>query len=79
MRISLLIISLIFIFISCGDPQRDVEILWDQYGIPHIYAQNPDDLFYAYGWAQAHAHGDLLCVCTARLAAAALNTGERIF
>ena len=60
MRISLLIISLIFIFISCGDPQRDVEILWDQYGIPHIYAQNPDDLFYAYGWAQAHAHGDLL-------------------
>jgi acyl-homoserine-lactone acylase len=59
-RISLLIISLIFIFISCGDPQRDVEILWDQYGIPHIYAQNPDDLFYAYGWAQAHAHGDLL-------------------
>ena len=60
MRISLLIISLIFIFISCGDPQRDVEILWDQYGIPHIYSQNPDDLFYAYGWAQAHAHGDLL-------------------
>ena len=60
MRISLLIISLIFIFISCGDPQRDVEILWDQYGIPHIYAQNPDDLFYAYGWAQAHAHGNLL-------------------
>ena len=60
MRISLLIISLIFIFISCEDPQRDVEILWDQYGIPHIYAQNPDDLFYAYGWAQAHAHGNLL-------------------
>jgi len=59
-RISLLIISLIFIFISCGDPQRDVEILWDQYGIPHIYSQNPDDLFYAYGWAQAHAHGNLL-------------------
>jgi acyl-homoserine-lactone acylase len=59
-RISLLIISLIFIFISCEDPQRDVEILWDQYGIPHIYAQNPDDLFYAYGWAQAHAHGNLL-------------------
>ncbi len=60
MRISLLYISLILIFISCGDPQRDVEILWDQYGIPHIYAQNPDDLFYAYGWAQTHAHGDLL-------------------
>jgi len=37
-----------------------VEILWDQYGIPHIYAQNPNDLFYAYGWTQTHAHGDLL-------------------
>lgn len=60
MRISILFISLNLIFISCGDPQRDVEILWDQYGIPHIYAQNSDDLFYAYGWAQTHAHGDLL-------------------
>ncbi len=60
MRISLLFIFLNLIFISCGDPQRDVEILWDQYGIPHIYAQNPNDLFYAYGWTQTHAHGDLL-------------------
>ena len=60
MRISTLFISMVLFTISCIEPPRDAEILWDQYGIPHIYAQTADDLFYAYGWAQAHAHGDLL-------------------
>ena len=60
MRISTLFIFLVLISTSCIEPSKDTEVLWDQYGIPHIYAQNPDDLFYAYGWAQAHAHGDLL-------------------
>ena len=60
MRNPILFISLILIFTSCGEPPRDVEILWDKFGIPHIYAQNQNDLFYAYGWAQTHAHGDLL-------------------
>ncbi|GAB4523184.1 MAG: acylase [Anaerolineae bacterium] len=32
------------------------EILWDTWGVPHIYAENNDALFYAYGWAQAHNH-----------------------
>jgi len=59
-RNPILFISLILIFTSCGEPPRDVEILWDKFGIPHIYAQNQNDLFYAYGWAQTHAHGDLL-------------------
>jgi acyl-homoserine-lactone acylase len=36
------------------------EILWDRYGVPHIYAQTEDDLFYAYGWAQMENHGDLV-------------------
>ncbi len=53
-------IILTLFFVSCVQLSKDVEILWDEYGIPHIYAQNTDDLFYAYGWAQAHAHGDLL-------------------
>lgn len=60
MRISLFFISLVFLTVSCIESPKEVEILWDQYGIPHIYAQNTDDLFYAYGWAQTHAHGDLL-------------------
>ena len=60
MRVSIFFISLIFFTTSCVEPPNDAEILWDHYGIPHIYAQNPDDLFYAYGWAQTHAHGNLL-------------------
>lgn len=36
------------------------EILWDTYGVPHIYARTDEELFRAFGWAQAHNHGDLL-------------------
>jgi len=36
------------------------EILWDSWGIPHIYATNEKDLYYGMGWAQMHSHGDLL-------------------
>ena len=38
----------------------DTEILWDRYGVPHIFARNEEDLFYAFGQAQARAHGNLL-------------------
>ena len=36
------------------------EILWDEYGIPHIFATDHRGLFYAYGYAQMEAHGELL-------------------
>ena len=36
------------------------EILWDEWGIPHIFAGSDEAMFYASGWAQARAHGDLL-------------------
>ncbi|WP_221392686.1 acylase [Dyadobacter sp. NIV53] len=39
---------------------KQAEILWDSYGVPHIYAKNNESLFYAYGWAQAKNHGDLI-------------------
>ena len=38
----------------------DTEILWDEYGIPHIFAPDHRGLFYAYGYAQMEAHGELL-------------------
>jgi penicillin amidase len=28
----------------------EVEVLYDNYAIPHIYAQNEEDLFYAFGY-----------------------------
>jgi acyl-homoserine-lactone acylase len=36
------------------------EILWDTWGVPHIFAPDDESLFYAYGWAQAHNHGDAI-------------------
>ena len=36
------------------------EILWDRYGVPHIYAANRESMFFAHGWAQMRNHADLL-------------------
>lgn len=36
------------------------EILWDRYGVPHIYANTEAGGFYGFGWAQAQSHGDVL-------------------
>lgn len=36
------------------------EILWDTYGVPHIYAADRESMFYAHGWAQMRNQADLL-------------------
>jgi|LakMenEpi03Aug12_release.lakeMendotaPanAssembly.Ray.scaffolds.fasta_scaffold172605_1 acyl-homoserine-lactone acylase len=36
------------------------EILWDRYGVPHIFAPDHTSLFQAYGYAQMEAHSELL-------------------
>jgi acyl-homoserine-lactone acylase len=36
------------------------EILWDTWGVPHIYGADTEGLFYAFGWAQMQSHGDLI-------------------
>ncbi|MDF0487460.1 penicillin acylase family protein [Sphingomonas sp. H39-1-10] len=36
------------------------EILWDSFGVPHIYAKTEAGTFYGFGYAQAQSHGDLL-------------------
>src|ERR1700723_3236570 len=41
-------------------PAKGTEILWDRYGIPHIFAPDRSSLFYAYGYAQMEAHSELL-------------------
>jgi acyl-homoserine-lactone acylase len=43
-----------------AEPTGRVEILWDTWGIPHIYGQDETALFWAFGWAQAASHGNLL-------------------
>jgi len=51
------------------------EILWDTWGVPHIYGKNEQDLFYGMGWAQMHSHGDLLM----KLYAEARGEGAKYF
>ena len=31
----------------------EVEVLYDNYGVPHIYAQNEEDAYYALGYVHA--------------------------
>ena len=54
------IILLITVFFSCNksDSQEHTEIIWDIWGVPHIYAQNQSDMYYAFGWAQMHNHAN---------------------
>jgi acyl-homoserine-lactone acylase len=36
------------------------EILWDTYGVPHVYARDEAGAFYGFGYAQAQNHGDIV-------------------
>jgi len=36
------------------------EILWDRWGVPHVYGRDDEGAAYGFGWAQAEAHGDLI-------------------
>ncbi len=48
--------------LSATRPQaaEDTEILWDRYGVPHIYAADRESMFYAHGWSQMRNQADLL-------------------
>ncbi|RIK37240.1 MAG: acylase [Chloroflexi bacterium] len=41
-------------------PDLVSEILWDTWGVPHIFVQEPASAFYALGWAQTQSRGELL-------------------
>jgi len=40
--------------------QQSTEILWDTYGVPHIFGKDTSSLSHAFGWAQMQSHGNLL-------------------
>jgi acyl-homoserine-lactone acylase len=39
---------------------KNVEILWDKYGVAHVYAQDKEGMFYGYGYAQMQSHANLI-------------------
>ena len=43
-----------------GDEPGRAEIVWDEWGVPHVFAPDEESLFRALGWAQTHSHGNLL-------------------
>lgn len=58
----LLVSALVAACTPAGGPSSSTstEILWDTWGVPHIYAPDDEGAFHAYGWAQAHSHADLI-------------------
>ncbi|MCJ7466834.1 MAG: penicillin acylase family protein, partial [Maribacter sp.] len=50
-------------FLSLSQAQteiRETKIEWDTWGVPHITADNIENLFYAQGWAQMNNHANLI-------------------
>ena len=60
MRSRLLALFALVLPLVAVPPTPGTEILWDRFGIPHIYAKDHASLFYAYGYAQMEAHSELL-------------------
>ena len=48
------------LLISCKQEKPEPKIAWDTYGVPHIYADSAEDLFFLQGWAQMHNHANLI-------------------
>ena len=69
------LLLLVTVLAWAGAPAKGTEILWDRYGIPHIFAPDHASLFYAYGYAQMEAHAELLL----RLYAQARGRGAEFY
>jgi acyl-homoserine-lactone acylase len=54
-----LVIGLL-LFMATTRAQNGTEILWDNYGVPHVYAPSSAEMYHAFGWSQMHAHANLL-------------------
>src|SRR5262245_56525514 len=57
----LVLVALLSLFCAPAvSAHAQTEILWDTWGVPHIYATSEQQAFRAFGYAQMQAHGDLL-------------------
>lgn len=45
---------------SLPPARSDLEILWDTWGVPHIFAADDESLYYGLGWAQMHNNPEIL-------------------
>ena len=56
----LLVILISFNYSCTSQNPQPAQIAWDTWGVPHISADNIEDLFFAQGWAQMHNHANLI-------------------
>ena len=49
--------------LSIGGLNKSVDVYTDEYGVPHIFAQNEEDLFYAAGYYAARDRLFQMSVC----------------
>jgi acyl-homoserine-lactone acylase len=75
LRLGVVLMALAAVPSAAAVPDKGTEILWDHYGIPHIFAPDHASLFYAYGYAQMEAHSELLV----RLYAQARGRGAEFY
>src|SRR5690606_38789855 len=45
---------------TAPDPADRVEILWDTWGVPHVFAPDDEGLYYGLGWVQMSAHAPVM-------------------
>lgn len=48
------------LFFTSQAQSLESEILWDSYGVPHIYGKSTEEMYYAFGWSQMHSHANLI-------------------
>src|SRR5262252_4843629 len=60
MRRAALILAALVVACSSSRAPTITEILWDTWGVPHIFAKDDAGLFTAYGYAQATSHANLI-------------------
>lgn len=61
MRVRSSILSFLALAAACSPSEAPTtEILWDKWGVPHVFAADEEDAFFAFGWAQMQVHGDLI-------------------
>ena len=54
----------------------NTEILWDHYGVPHIFAPDRESMFHAHGWAQMQNQANLLLRLYGESRGRILGTGQ---
>lgn len=55
-----IVVALSFTLRNPAISYQRTEILWDTWGVPHIYGKDTEGLFRAFGHAQMQSHGDLI-------------------